>query len=228
MPSVTAEVAAVLDSVARRRLAAGAVGWFAGAAEAGPAAFLEAFTVAGRRFGKGPVDLDGAERARLREAGVDWPLEGWGRDELGRIALIVAAAGRWSGPALVETLEAAYRQGDNRERQAVLRALPFLPDPEPFLPLAIEACRTHVQPVFEAIACENPYPARHFPEANFNQMVLKALFVGVPLDRVLGLARRVTPELVRMAADFASERRAAGRPVPPDIGRLAGARGSQP
>jgi hypothetical protein len=76
--------------------------------------------------------------------------------------------------------------------------------------------------VFEAIACENPYPAAHFPELNFNQMVLKALFTGVALERVIGLDGRVTPELARMANDYASERRAAGRSVPADIWRVTG------
>jgi len=48
-------------------------------------------------------------------------------------------------------------------------------------------------------------------------MVLKAAFNGVALTRILGLAERCNPELARMAADFAAERRAAGRPVPDDL-----------
>ncbi|HSP79398.1 MAG TPA: EboA domain-containing protein, partial [Myxococcaceae bacterium] len=67
------------------------------------------------------------------------------------------------------------------------------------------------------IACENPYPASHFPEPAFNQLVLKAVFTGVPLARVVGLERRRNPELARMAADCASERRAAGRGIPTDL-----------
>ena len=58
---------------------------------------------------------------------------------------------------------------------------------------------------------------RYFPELNFNQMVLKALFIGSPLARLVGLEERITPELVRMAEDYAAERRAAGRSVPEDI-----------
>jgi hypothetical protein len=52
---------------------------------------------------------------------------------------------------------------------------------------------------------------------NYNQMVLKALFIGSPLARLVGLEERITPELVRMAEDYATERQAAGRPVPEDI-----------
>ena len=51
-------------------------------------------------------------------------------------------------------------------------------------------------------------------------MVLKALFTGVTLARIIGLDERVTPELGRMAADYASERRAAGRSVPEDLSRI--------
>jgi hypothetical protein len=59
-------------------------------------------------------------------------------------------------------------------------------------------------------------PARFFDERAFGQMILKALFVGAPLARVVELDRRITPELVRMVEAFASERRAAGRDVPAD------------
>jgi hypothetical protein len=52
-------------------------------------------------------------------------------------------------------------------------------------------------------------------------MVLKTLFLGVALERILGLDRRKTAELARMAEDYASERKAAGRSVPADIGRLS-------
>ena len=44
----------------------------------------------------------------------------------------------------------------------------LLPDPGHFATMAVDACRTNVRDVFEAIACENRYPAAHFPDANFN------------------------------------------------------------
>jgi hypothetical protein len=193
-------------------------------------ALLEGFTAATRRLGRARLGPTEVEIARLAGAGVSWPIGTWGADELGRVALLVAAAAHWPEADLSALVEECYRQGDGAERQAVLRALPLLPGPERFLEIAVDACRSHIQPLFEAIACENPYPARHFPELNFNQMVLKALFTGVALARILGCDGRVTSELSRMAADFASERRAAGRSVPPDIGKLTGGKltGDQP
>lgn len=136
--------------------------------------------------------------------------------EAARIALLV------DEDVDVAALNDLFSHGDIDERRAILRALPRLRDPARFLPLAVEACRTSVIPVFEAIACDNAFPAAHFSDASFNQMVLKAVFVGVPLARVVGLDARRSPELARMAHDYAAERRAAGRTIPDDLSLLGG------
>jgi hypothetical protein len=229
----SSQVEGVLRELVERRTETASREWLARACAAiggspDRGALLEGFTAATRRLGRARLAPTEEEIARLGGAGVSWPIGTWGADELGRVALLVAAAAHWPEPELEALVEECYRQGDGAERQAVLRALPLLPAPERFLVIAVDACRSHIQPLFEAIACENPYPARHFPELNFNQMVLKALFTGVALERIIGCDGRVTPELSRMAADYASERRAAGRSVPPDIGRLTGDRGDQP
>jgi hypothetical protein len=74
--------------------------------------------------------------------------------------------------------------------------------------------------VFEAVACENPFPAAHFPELGMNQMVMKAIFIEVPVARIEGLSGRLGPELRRMLEGYESERLAAGRPVPADVSTL--------
>jgi hypothetical protein len=190
-------------------------------------AFAAAFALAARRAGRVMPEPTAAEAARLHAVGLTWPVASWGLDGLCRTALLLHAAATMAPGELEALVEESFLGGDTRERQAVLRTLVLLPDPGRFVPLAVEACRTSVQPVFEAIACENPYPARHFPESSFNQMVLKAVFIEVPVGRIFGLEARVTPELRRMAADYASERRAAGRSVPADVARRLGANGSR-
>ncbi|MDF3065523.1 MAG: hypothetical protein K0R38_1124 [Polyangiaceae bacterium] len=109
-----------------------------------------------------------------------------------------------------------FEAGEIGEQVSALRVLSALPEPERFVETGLQACRTNARDVFEAIVCENAFLAAHFPALNFNQAVMKAIFMEVSIQRIEGLEARITPELRRMAAGYASERRAAGRPVPPD------------
>lgn len=140
--------------------------------------------------------------------------------ELGRTVLVLSAVEHLAQNEQAEFIDQLFVRGDNAEREALLRTLSLLPEPTRFLLTAVEACRTNVQTVFEAIACENPYPVRHFPELNFNQMVMKAIFTGVPLQRIVGLPTRITPALTSMARDYVEERTVAGRSAPEDIGLI--------
>lgn len=213
-------------STAAEALAACAAGGDAEAAHALAAAlaeppppgtppFLRLLARAGRAGRGVPA---GEDAARLRALGLVAP-ERWPPGRAARAAVIVAAATA-AGAEAPARLTAAFRTSDSEERAAILQVLPLLPAPGRFAALAADACRSSVQTVFEAVACDNRFPAAHFADLAFNQMVLKAVFTGAPLARVAGLAGRVTPELRRMAADFRAERLAAGRPVPADLDTL--------
>ena len=147
---------------------------------------------------------------------------GWPLSAIGRAALLAKACSDLAPAEHAAFIARVFKTGDNAERAALLRALQLLPEPERFVETAIDACRSSVQSVFEAVACENPYPARFFPDLNFNQLVLKAFFTEVPVRRIVGLDDRRTPDLVRMAEGYASERRAAGRSVPRDLHVVTG------
>ena len=54
--------------------------------------------------------------------------------------------------------------------------------------------------------------------------MLKALFMGIPLDVVARLDERADDELARMAAGLVAERRAAGREITDDMQRVAAGR----
>src|SRR5690606_454082 len=107
--------------------------------------------------------------------------------------------------------------GELGEQVSLLRTLSALPEPQLFVEVGVGACRTNTVAVFEAISCENPYPATYFDDLSFNQMVMKSVFLQVPLARVQGLPHRSNDDLRRMAQDYASERRAASRAVPSDL-----------
>lgn len=185
-------------------------------------ALLRACTSAPRFCGRAPVALTAGEAAQLAAVDPEASLTQWTMEDAARAVLLLATAGADAAgfPALAA---AVYAQGDAREQQSWLRALPLLPAHERFTAEAVDACRTNIVPVFESIACENPFPARHFPERNFNQLVLKALFNGIAVARITGLQRRLNADLSRMASDYVKERRAAGRAVPADIGTVISA-----
>jgi hypothetical protein len=217
--SPTAKIAATFVSLAWTRAKPAALAWFEAAlADLDPVHerehFHSALSAAGRRLGRDPVVPDRAESDRLVAEGLSPFPTGMGLDECVRGALILLAFDKLPATERLSVATDLYTRGEVRERQALLRVLAYLPAPTAFRELAVEACRASAQGVFEAIACENPYPAAHFDEPSFNQMALKAVFCAVDLGRIAGLPQRVTLELMRMAEDFAAERRAAGREVP--------------
>lgn len=175
---------------------------------------LRSYTAASRKVGRAPLDVSADDLSPF--ANLEMRFTQWTAEDAARAALLLATA-EADPQRLPELALGCYEQGDSREQQSWLRAIALYPQPDRFTMTAIDACRTNIVPLFESIACENPFPGRYFPERNFNQMVLKALFNGIAIERIVNLTARLNPELSRMADDYVSEREAAGRTVPADI-----------
>jgi hypothetical protein len=187
-------------------LAAEAAAWLAGccAAAGDPKAVLRAFPAVGRRLGRGPLaTVDPAD------------LHVWTVDDAGRARLLRAAAAATERGAFAGLLDQLYLHGEAAERRGVLRALDLLPLADEGMPLVRDALRTNdVRLVAAAVG--GRYAGHRLPAAEFDQAVLKCLFVGVPLAGIAALPARASPRLARMVADFVRERVAAGRDVPVD------------
>jgi len=186
--------------------------WLRPALQLEGARFSLLYARAGRKLGFAPLSVAAAPALPLPNQEQLWPA-----CDIGRVLLLCEQSRRQTAQECAQLLRTLFAKGDNRERVAVLRSLLWLQHPESGLDVAIDACRSHVQDVFEAIACENTYPAAYFPDLNFNQMVLKAFFTEVAAARIAGLAQRQSEDLKRMALAYASERSAAGRSVPADL-----------
>lgn len=175
-----------------------------------------------------PLALTTDELAPLAAAIPGWHPAQWSLLETLRIALLLESPDIDSD-VFAATFEHCFQFADHGESCALYRALPLLPRGERFVWRAREGCRTNMRPLFEAVALDSPYPARHFDDVAWRQLVIKAVFIAAPLWRVDGLDRRLSPELARMTLDFADERRSAGRAVPPQtwlcLGPYAGERG---
>jgi hypothetical protein len=180
------------------------------------------FAAAPRRLRGIVLSPVGGDSASQRETDPFERLARGPADQVLRSAMFLVACDTLTPESQSALAARLFATGDNAERCAILRALPEVSDPSVMVETAIEACRSNVLDVFTAISCENPYPARWFADTAFNQMVMKAVFTGIALERIVGLELRRNEELRRMANDYSAERRAAGRSVPADLGSISG------
>lgn len=179
-------------------------------------AFDRDFSSLGWKLRSASLAISPGERAALAAAGFIDP-DPLNPTIVARTWLLLRALQSLPPDSHAAFIDACFRSGDNHERETLLRALAVLPSPERFMPTALEACRVAVQTTFEAIACENVYPAAHFGTDEFCAMVLKGLHLGIPVRRVHGLATRCDSRLKRVAAAFENELKAAGKSISPDI-----------
>jgi hypothetical protein len=199
-------------------------GWLAQALAAvrrDPRAVDEAFPQAGRRVGRDPL-RPGSDPAGTAHGTAD---------DAARAALVVALAEAYGPDALAfaDHLVVLYRDGDTAERRGVLRGLDALtasaagPLPGPVIAvgrdLAGDALRANDTSLVAAAV--GPFAAVHLDQHTWRHAVVKLVFQQTSLDAVADLDRRADGELARMATDLAAERRAAGRPVPDDLARIA-------
>jgi hypothetical protein len=172
--------------------------------------FLTAFSLLPRQL------LQETMQPRIVDDDPDWLPQHWSLETLGRSLLLLGQT-----PDRLDALFAKlYSTGSVNEQVALLQVLPFLAESERYLYWAQEGFRSHITAVFNAIALNNPYPTRYFDSKLWNQLILKAIFMGSPLHLIQGLDDRANANLARMAIDYVHERWAAGRDVTPEIWRL--------
>jgi hypothetical protein len=200
-----------------------AVAWFRGAVRdvthaASERALGVAIGLAPRRLGKADLALPAAELARAEALRPGLDLGDWSIDQLARVALM-AASHAGNSAAFASRFDGFCATAEINELIALCRGLPVYPDPALIESRAREAVRSGMKPVFEAVAHRNPYPRETFSEDAWNQMVVKAFFIGSTLWPIQGLDERANPRLARMLVGLAQERWAAQRPVSGEVWR---------
>jgi len=133
--------------------------------------------------------------------------------EIGRLWLLISVLHRESD--LEVHVKKIIEVADNEELETFLKYLAFLPNPRNFQFAGVEALRTNISTVFEAISSYNPYPALYFSEQQWNQMYLKAAFMQLDLSKIVGIDDRANQSLARIISDYAHERWAASRSIDP-------------
>lgn len=178
--------------------------------------FFTAFSAVSRYTGKKQLELDLKDLKAASVMRTGWFPAHWSVDQAARTLLLLTLKADNSEKYL-RTLEQISATASVEELVALYQALPLLLYPEHLQKLAAEGVRSNITAVFNAIALRNPYPAHYFDNLAWNQMVLKALFVGSPLHLIQGLEIRANRELARMLIDYAHERDRAQRSVSPEI-----------
>ena len=206
----------------RRQLAAPVTAWLderIRATESGDEqSFFLAFGMIPRKTGKALLILSGDDLRSAADFVEGWNPSLWSVDQAARTLLVLHLPAA-SATKYVATLDRLFAAGEVGELVALYQSLALFPHPEAHRLRAAEGIRSSIRPVFAAVSQHNPYPAAELDEGPFNQMVLKCLFVGLPLDPVVGLDRRANPSLARMLLDYAHERWAAKREVSPELWR---------
>lgn len=180
-----------------------------------------AFGLVPRKVGKSDLALSEPEEDAASLVRPGWKSCGWTLDQLVRTYFVLTFPSS-DIAAYVKTLDLMFSTGEVGELVALYQALPLLPDPPAHVLRAAEGIRTNIKAVFCAVAHHNPFPFEQFNDDQWNQLVLKCLFIGVSLRPVIGIDERANARLAAMLVDFAHERRAAHRPVPAELWRCVG------
>jgi|LSQX01.2.fsa_nt_gb hypothetical protein len=169
------------------------------------------FPAVGRKVGRAPLHPDIDPQA-LRGSVDDVA-------RAGLVATVVQAAGPEKAARILTDL---YRHGDDAERRGVMRGLAAIDGPDPLVATGIDlvndALRTNDPRLVAAAMGE--FAGRHLPAVEWRGGVLKCIFMEIPLAAVAAVEERRDADLKVQAENLATERRAAGRTLSPDLTAL--------
>lgn len=179
------------------------------------------FAMIPRKLGKGDLALTSNDLSAANASRAGWVPGNWSIDVAARIYLLIEISKDPIVP-FAKRFKELHRTADVGELLALYGGLPLYARPEELVTLVADGLRTNIKAEFQAIAHQNPFPAEQFDENPWNNMILKALFIGIMLEPIQGIDKRVNPKLARILSDYAHERWAAGRFVSPELWRCIG------
>lgn len=183
------------------------------------ATFYRVFTEIPRFVGKQILNVPDDMAFALERLRPGFTVANWALDRLARVWWLLQLPAD-DQPTYTKTISQLFKAGELNELVALYSALPVLAHPESWRFQATEGIRNNIGDVQSSIMLHNPYPADYFDEAAWNQLVLKAFFTDKDVTQIIGLNERKNARLAQTLTDYAAERRAAGRSLPPNIERL--------
>lgn len=179
--------------------------------------FFYLFAICPRWFDKSLNAIEPDEAGKWADHDPHGVLARWQYPQLARLLILLRISWCLSQDDYVENINALYKTADVNELVLLGQSLAFIPDAGLFIDRARESARSNIVTVFSSIAHDNDYPKRFFDQTAWNQLVLKAAFLAVPIWSIDGLKERDNPDLVVMLRHYVNERQAAKRSVPWDL-----------
>jgi hypothetical protein len=141
--------------------------------------------------------------------------------QIGRVYLLIRVL-EADEEFFFKKVENIIQVSDTGELVTFLKFLILMPNSGNYKNVAVEALRTNIATIFDAISLKNPYPSMFFNDQQWNQMYLKAAFMERDLSLIMDIDNRANKDLARIISDYAHERWAASRKVDPYFWRPVG------
>ncbi len=179
--------------------------------------FYNLFALTVRWFDKEQVSINKVLHKKWRELDRYGVLSSWEYAQLARLLLLIQLAELVGESCYLDTVNQLYRIADVNELVLLGQSLAFIPHAELFVDRARECARSNIVSVFCSVAHRSAYARTYFDNTGWNQLILKAAFLAIPIWSIVGLRDRNNAELVTMLKHYVSERQAANRVVPWDL-----------
>jgi len=177
--------------------------------------FFITFALINKKIPRGQLQLNPGQIQNILLKNPEFNIDNWTLDQLCRFSLLMYY------PLLsVQSITTLISVADTREQVTIYKSIPYLANASHFASIVVNGIRTNIVDVFDAIALNNPYPASNFSQDEWNQMILKAIFMERPIYQIKDVDQRKNKKLAHILFDYARERWAASRRVTPELWRM--------
>ena len=177
--------------------------------------FFITFALINKKIPRGQLQLNPGQIQNILLKNPEFNIDNWTLDQLCRFSLLMYY------PLLrAQSITTLISVADTREQVTIYKSIPYLANASHFASIVVNGIRTNIVDVFDAIALNNPYPASNFSQDEWNQMVLKAIFMERPIYQIKDVDQRKNKKLAYILFDYARERWAASRRVTPELWRM--------
>ncbi|MCV9933947.1 EboA domain-containing protein [Flavobacterium sp. LS1R47] len=207
----------IIKAVIQSKLSGSELEWFeSNIAFENSVQFFQNFGLISRKIAPIIPEWTAQEKNVLEELYPGFTQSNWDLQQLCRCLLMIHLPIQQN----VEVIKNLAEMAAIKELVCLYKGLFFLKNASDFVLMVQEGIRTNMVAVFDAIALTNPFTAKYLPIDPWNQLVLKAVFMGRPLYKIIDLDLRKNEKLALIVHDYIHERWSAGRLVSPEIWRL--------